>query len=179
MLRWPVDFGVHECQDRWPMCRKATDCLYRVPSVLRYVPVPGSCHPEHPDSMSASSKQTASRIEYSTKTVVPAMDFSAALEIESVPKSTTEKYLTVVNDSYLSKPTASDRRYSNSSSFKLRNPTVEFHGQKRSNETHTSTTTPETRLFRKRNYTAPIGPLWTRAGQEPISSAATCYLQTT
>lgn len=34
-------------------------------------------------------------------------------------------------------------------SFKPRNPEVDFHGQKRSNETHASTTDPESLLFRK------------------------------
>lgn len=36
-------------------------------------------------------------------------------------------------------------------SFKPRNTEVDFHGQKRSNETHASTTDPEARLFRKGN----------------------------
>lgn len=35
--------------------------------------------------------------------------------------------------------------------FKPRNPDVDFHGQKRSNDTHQSTTDPESRLYRKGN----------------------------
>ncbi len=38
--------------------------------------------------------------------------------------------------------------------FKGRNAEVDFHGQKRSNKTHTSTTDPEALLFRKSNNTA-------------------------
>lgn len=36
-----------------------------------------------------------------------------------------------------------------SNSFKPRNPDVDFHGQKRSNETHSSRTDPEAKLYRK------------------------------
>jgi transposase len=36
-------------------------------------------------------------------------------------------------------------------SFKPRNPDVDFHGQKRTNDTHMSTTDPEAKLFRKGN----------------------------
>jgi transposase len=36
-----------------------------------------------------------------------------------------------------------------SNGFKSRNPDVDFHGQKRSNATHSSTTDPEARLYRK------------------------------
>ena len=35
-----------------------------------------------------------------------------------------------------------------------RNPEVDFHGQKRSNATHASTTDPEARLARKSNHSA-------------------------
>ena len=38
-----------------------------------------------------------------------------------------------------------------SGGFKPRNPAVDFHGQKRSNATHRSTTDPEARLYRKGN----------------------------
>ena len=38
-----------------------------------------------------------------------------------------------------------------SNSFKSRNPEVDFHGQKRSNETHASRTDPEAKLYRKGN----------------------------
>ena len=38
-----------------------------------------------------------------------------------------------------------------SNGFKSRNPEVDFHGQKRSNATHVSTTDPEARLFKKGN----------------------------
>ncbi len=51
------------------------------------------------------------------------------------------------------KPSDSDDR-GDSNGFKGRNAEVDFHGQKRSNDTHTSTTDPEALLFRKSNNTA-------------------------
>jgi transposase len=42
-----------------------------------------------------------------------------------------------------------DQEPGDSNSFKSRNPDVDFHGQKRSNETHASTTDPEAKLYRK------------------------------
>lgn len=54
-------------------------------------------------------------------------------------------------DSDSSDPPCGDGCNSDSNSFKPRNPEVDFHGQKRSNETHASTTDPEARLFRKGN----------------------------
>lgn len=42
-----------------------------------------------------------------------------------------------------------DSKAGDSNSFKPRNPDVDFHGQKRSNETHSSRTDPEARLYRK------------------------------
>lgn len=47
-----------------------------------------------------------------------------------------------------------DRESGDSNGFKGRNAEVDFHGQKRSNRTHTSTTDPEALLFRKSNNTA-------------------------
>jgi len=44
--------------------------------------------------------------------------------------------------------------HGDSNGFKGRNAEVDFHGQKRSNKTHTSTTDPEALLFRKGNNTA-------------------------
>jgi transposase len=41
-----------------------------------------------------------------------------------------------------------------SNSFMPRNPDVDFHGQKRSNETHQSKTDPEAKLYRKSNFCA-------------------------
>jgi len=48
----------------------------------------------------------------------------------------------------------SDGDRGDSNGFKGRNAEVDFHGQKRSNDTHTSTTDPEALLFRKSNNTA-------------------------
>ena len=45
------------------------------------------------------------------------------------------------------RPKGEERQDSND--FKPSNPDVDFHGQKRSNETHASTTDPEARLYRK------------------------------
>lgn len=42
-----------------------------------------------------------------------------------------------------------DDEKGDANSFKSRNPDVDFHGQKRSNETHASRTDPEARLYRK------------------------------
>lgn len=42
-----------------------------------------------------------------------------------------------------------DSNDGDSNSFKPRNPDVDFHGQKRSNETHSSRTDPEAKLYRK------------------------------
>ncbi len=47
-----------------------------------------------------------------------------------------------------------DDDHGDSNGFKGRNAEVDFHGQKRSNDTHTSTTDPEALLFRKSNNTA-------------------------
>ena len=43
------------------------------------------------------------------------------------------------------------RNAGDGNSFKPRNPNVDFHGQKRSNETHVNTTAPEAKLFRQGN----------------------------
>ena len=43
----------------------------------------------------------------------------------------------------------SDDENGDTNSFKSRNPEVDFHGQKRSNDTHASRTDPEARLYRK------------------------------
>ena len=47
------------------------------------------------------------------------------------------------------KPKGSGKDKGDSNGFKPRNPDVDFHGQKRSNATHQSTTDPEARLMRK------------------------------
>lgn len=42
-----------------------------------------------------------------------------------------------------------EQKHDDSNSFQSRNPDVDFHGQKRSNETHASRTDPEAKLYRK------------------------------
>lgn len=48
-----------------------------------------------------------------------------------------------------STPGTGDSKGGDSNSFKPRNPDVDFHGQKRSHQTHRSRTDPEARLYRK------------------------------
>lgn len=53
--------------------------------------------------------------------------------------------------SFVPKDQAEDPKDSDNdgNGFKSRNPEVDFHGQKRSNDTHTSTTDPQARLYKK------------------------------
>jgi hypothetical protein len=51
--------------------------------------------------------------------------------------------------SFRPKDESSDNQPGDSNSFKPRNPDVDFHGEKRSNETHASRTDPEAKLYRK------------------------------
>ncbi len=47
------------------------------------------------------------------------------------------------------RPKQEEEKDGDSNSFKPRNPDVDFHGEKRSNDTHVSKTDPESRLYRK------------------------------
>ena len=74
----------------------------------------------------------------------------------SVDGTLIESYASI--KSFVPKVPSDESGNKDSNGFKPRNEAVDFHGQKRTNDTHGSTTDPESRLFRKGN--APAAKLY-------------------
>lgn len=81
------------------------------------------------------------------QTVKRALAEHASPDHFSVDGTLIESYASI--KSFVPKEQADKKDPDASNGFKSRNAEVDFHGQKRSNETHISTTDPEARLYRK------------------------------